>query len=120
MSSPKIPTTPNHYSELLADKIHYSDMRVNDFYHYSEIMTPNKWAETFSVCLASEIQACRETRGLSKKMLAELAGLAPNYIGYIEKLERRPTAESVARIAFGLDMKMSELISRAEKSASKK
>ncbi len=82
-------------------------------------MTPNNWAKAFSSSLAHEIKICRENQGLSKKKLAEQSGLAPNYIGYIETLERRPTVESLARIAHGLGIMPSKLVKNAEIMAQK-
>ena len=53
--------------------------------------------------LGREIQNLRKARKLSQAQLAEKAGLSVRFISAIERNERRPTLESLGRIARALD-----------------
>jgi transcriptional regulator with XRE-family HTH domain len=57
----------------------------------------------------------RQAENLSQEALAERAGLHPTYIGLIERHKRIPTLEVAERIARGLRLKLSEIISEAER-----
>jgi transcriptional regulator with XRE-family HTH domain len=57
----------------------------------------------------------REARDWSQERLAHAAGLSPVYISEIERGRRSPSLDVLARLAAGLDQRLSELIARAER-----
>jgi transcriptional regulator with XRE-family HTH domain len=65
--------------------------------------------------LGTELQSLREERGLSQERLAERCHVHRNYVGGIERGERNPTLEVLERLARGLELRVSELVARAEK-----
>jgi transcriptional regulator with XRE-family HTH domain len=76
-------------------------------------MSDKRAADKFGV----EVKRRREEQGLSQEQLAELADIDRTYISMIERGKRNPTLEVAERIAVALDMKLSELIKRAEKAS---
>lgn len=62
------------------------------------------------LCIITERLAIRRTQlGLSQEKLAELCGVSRNYIGYIERREKNPSATTLFKIAKALDMKLEDL-----------
>ena len=62
-------------------------------------------------------RALREVRGdrrISQEELGLRTGVHRNYIGGIERGERNPSVTTIATLAEGLDMRLSELFARAE------
>lgn len=53
----------------------------------------------------SNVRRLRKERGLSQEALADEVGLAPTYVGQIERGQRNPTLDVVERFAevFGVD-----------------
>jgi transcriptional regulator with XRE-family HTH domain len=49
-------------------------------------------------------------KGISQEKLAELAGLHRTYLGGVERGERNPTLLTVAKIARGLNVPMTQLL----------
>jgi transcriptional regulator with XRE-family HTH domain len=54
---------------------------------------------------------------MSQQRLSEATGVHWNYIGGIERAERNPTVEVIARLAQALGVRTSELFRLAEESA---
>lgn len=67
------------------------------------------------VGLGKAIRELRAERGWSQEELSLRTGVHRNYIGGIERAERKPTVETVAVLANALGVKASELIARAER-----
>jgi transcriptional regulator with XRE-family HTH domain len=67
------------------------------------------------VGLGEAIRALRDERGLSQERLSLDSGVHRNYIGGIERAERRPTLATVARLASTLGVRASELVALAER-----
>lgn len=65
---------------------------------------PNK--NEFS-CSLKEL---RQERGLSQESLSSMAGLDRTYISMLERGKRKPSLETIEKIAKALDMKSWELI----------
>ena len=53
--------------------------------------------------LGRNIRCIRESRGLSQKDLALLAGFTPAYLGYLERGQKNPSVDLVQKIATALD-----------------
>jgi transcriptional regulator with XRE-family HTH domain len=67
------------------------------------------------VGLGDAIRELRTERGWSQEELSIKTGVHRNYIGGIERAERKPTVETVAKLADALDMSVAELLARAER-----
>jgi transcriptional regulator with XRE-family HTH domain len=65
--------------------------------------------------LGEAIRDLRVERGLSQERLSLESGVHRNYIGGIERAERKPTIATIATIATSLGVRPSELVARAEK-----
>jgi transcriptional regulator with XRE-family HTH domain len=67
------------------------------------------------VGLGKALRELRTERGWSQEELSLRTGVHRNYIGGIERAERKPTVETVAVLANALGVKASELVARAER-----
>jgi transcriptional regulator with XRE-family HTH domain len=65
--------------------------------------------------LGEAIRDLRVERGMSQERLSLESGVHRNYIGGIERAERKPTIAAIATIATALGVRPSELVARAEK-----
>jgi len=59
--------------------------------------------------VAKNINIYRIKHGLSQEDLAHSAGLNRAYIGYIERCERKPTLETINKIAKALRIEINKL-----------
>jgi len=59
----------------------------------------------------------REHRGLSMYAVAQLSGLSPQAISYVERGEKRPSFETVLRIAKAVGIDLGDLIKRATRTS---
>jgi len=57
----------------------------------------------------------REDAGLSQEKLAEKSNVSRSMIDKIERRERLPSIETLIKIASGLDVKASDIVSEIEK-----
>ena len=57
------------------------------------------------------LRRMRKERGLSQEALAERAGLAADYLGFIERGENVPTLSVLLKLARALDVGAAELLS---------
>jgi transcriptional regulator with XRE-family HTH domain len=67
------------------------------------------------VGLGRAIRDARDERHMSQEELGWRSGIHRNYVGGIERAERRPSVATLAKLALALDMRPSELLSRAER-----
>ena len=58
----------------------------------------------------AQVRHFRKSRGLSQAALAVACKLDPNYLGGIERGERNPTLENIAKIAKSLEVPVSLLV----------
>ncbi len=65
--------------------------------------------------LAAVLRELREKQGLSLSELAVRSGLSQPSIGYIEQGARRPTLDSLSRLAIALGTTVSAIAAAAEK-----
>jgi transcriptional regulator with XRE-family HTH domain len=62
--------------------------------------------------VGATIRATREAQKLSREILAERAGLHPNYIGAVERGEMNPGIENIERVARALKTPVYKLFLR--------
>ena len=68
-----------------------------------------------AVLIGTVIQNLRRSRGMSQEVLSGLAGLDRTHYSKIERGLRRPTIDTLFKIAHALDMPPHEIISTIEK-----
>jgi len=57
----------------------------------------------------ARIQELRKERGMTQEDLADAIGVDRSYMGFVERGERNPTLDKIAKIAQALKIKLSEL-----------
>ena len=57
----------------------------------------------------------RKKKGISQEVLSGLADIGRTHLSAIERGERKPTLETLYRIATAMDVKMSDIVSEIEK-----
>lgn len=57
----------------------------------------------------------RKKKGISQEVMSGLADIGRTHLSAIERGERKPTLETLFRIANALDVKMSDIVSEIEK-----
>ena len=67
------------------------------------------------MALGEAIRELRMERELSQEELSLRCGVHRNYIGGVERAERRPSALTVVKLAGALGLKPSEVFKRAER-----
>lgn len=67
------------------------------------------------VALGKAIRDLRSERDWSQEELSLRSGVHRNYIGGLERAERRPSIETVGKLAKALDLKPSQVFRRAER-----
>lgn len=68
--------------------------------------------------LGEALRELRLDRGMSQEELSLRTGVHRNYIGGIERGERNPSVRTFVALAIALDCRPSDLLRRAEQSAS--
>jgi DNA-binding XRE family transcriptional regulator len=91
---------------LRVKNTHYWYVEMRDEQGKGSGMAPN----SDLVALGREIRRCRKTNGLSQEALAERAGLHRNYIGFLERGERNPSATTIFLLARTLGVTAAELV----------
>jgi transcriptional regulator with XRE-family HTH domain len=67
--------------------------------------------------LGRELKKAREAAGLSQERLAFEAGVHRTYISLLERDKKSPTLSVLFRVCEALDISVSQLIARVEKSS---
>ena len=67
-----------------------------------------------SVLVGHVIQRIREEKKMSQELVSGLAGIGRTHLSAIERGERKPTLETLFRIAYALNTKASTLMSAIE------
>lgn len=68
----------------------------------------------FQAALGLAVKARREQLGLTQEQMANNTGIHQRWISNVETGKRNPSYGSLRRLATGLDLTASELLSRAE------
>lgn len=79
-------------------------------------MKKQKYREAVQAEMISILKAERLARALSMNRVAELAGLSQQTISYIERGMKKPTLDSIHRIADALELDLGNLVHRAQDS----
>ena len=72
-----------------------------------------KTHQAVCACIVRLLRNEREQQGLSRYAVAGRSGLSEQMIGYVERGLRRPSLETVVRLAAGLDVDLGDIIKRA-------
>ncbi len=67
-----------------------------------------------AVTVGKVISEIRKEKGMSQEVLSGLADIGRTHLSAIERGERKPTLETLYRIACALDMKMSDIVKQIE------
>lgn len=76
-------------------------------------MIDQKQVEKVSSRVAKILREERERRGLSMNSVAERSGLSQPMISLIERELRKPTLDSLLRIAMAIDLDLADVIRKA-------
>lgn len=80
-------------------------------------MAKNGAASTVEPGLGARLRLLRETRGLSLRALAKLAGVNPGTLSQIENGKTSPSVSTLKTVLLGLGMSLGEFFSMQEESA---
>lgn len=78
-------------------------------------MQSKDWPDALIESICDTIKERRMELGLSVYAVSQTSGVSQQAIAYYEKRVRRPSVECLAKISWGLDLRLSELVSRAER-----
>ncbi len=67
-----------------------------------------------AVTVGKVISEIRKEKGMSQEVLSGLADIGRTHLSAIERGERKPTLETLYRIACALDMRMSDIVKQIE------
>ncbi len=67
-----------------------------------------------AVTVGKVISDMRREKGMSQEVLSGLADIGRTHLSAIERGERKPTLETLYRIACAMDIKMSDIVKRIE------
>ena len=74
----------------------------------------HNYAERIRARLPRRLQELREAAGMSKYALAKKAGVSRDMVGCIEEGESIPTLHVSARLAYGVDLTLTEFVGPLE------
>ena len=81
-----------------------------------QTVSVQKFDEKICSAVSRILQEERVKQKLSLNALAAKAGLSYQIISYIEREMRTPKLDTLARITFALEIKLSDVLKRAERS----
>src|SRR3990170_8139342 len=73
-------------------------------------LAPDELPEERAISIGPRVKALREAGGLSLRDLAERSGVSAPMLSQVERGETSPTLQVAARIAAGLDLRLSQLL----------
>ena len=68
-----------------------------------------------AILVGNAIADFRKRKGVSQEVLSGLADIGRTHLSAIERGSRKPTLETLYRIAVALDVKMSDIVAEIEK-----
>lgn len=72
-----------------------------------------------SIIVGQVIQSLREQKGLSQEVVSGLADIGRTHLSAIERGVRKPTLETLFRLAYALQIPASEIVRAIEKELEK-
>ena len=72
-------------------------------------------ADKLSIALAVELKTRRMASGLSMNEIATRTGLVVSFVGYVERGQRRPSVETLAKISWALNTTAAEILEKVER-----
>ena len=81
------------------------------------VTTASVWDAFDSAVIGARVKALRESSGLSLRDLAERSGVSAPMLSQVERGETSPTLTVAARIAAGLELRLSQLLRLDEQGA---
>lgn len=90
------------------------DPSVKNRLSYKAQMQPRQTAEKLSEALARQITALRMEKGLSKVQTANRAGLSTSFVTDLENGKRRPTVETLVKLAWAFGLAPSAMLAKCE------
>lgn len=97
----------------------YSNVNICIHYHVTRVIHSN-WGvimsdnQLNSVLVGKAISKARQNKGITQEVLSGLADIGRTHLSAIERGERKPTLETLWRIAFALDIQPHELVCKIE------
>ena len=82
-------------------------------------MSVEKECQALSTQVLRLLREQREKQGLSIYAVAQRSGLSPQAISYAERGEKRPSFETVLRIASAIGIDLGDVIKRAARATNK-
>lgn len=67
-----------------------------------------------SILVGNAIAKARQEKGITQEVLSGLADIGRTHLSAIERGERKPTLETLWRVALALDVRPSELVRKIE------
>lgn len=68
-----------------------------------------------ALTVGETIAAFRKRRGMSQEVLSGLADIGRTHLSAIERGERKPTMETLYRLALAMDVRMSDIVREIER-----
>ena len=98
---------------MLKENTRYSLLTFRDCkgYNFSQIEEYEEYKWMMLKVFGINIKNCRLRCNLTQEQLAELAGIANNYLGEIERGEKNPTAFVVYKLSRALKVPVSKILS---------
>lgn len=78
-----------------------------------------QFSQRDSICshVARILREERESRGISMTRLAEMSGLSQGMVSLVEHEQRNPSLDTLLRMCSPLEIKLSDVLRRAERAA---
>ena len=90
---------------------------VNLLFCYAWSVAESMYRDSVCSHVARILREEREHRGISMTRLAEMAGLSQGMISLVEHEHRNPSLDTMIRMCGPLGVKLSTVVSRAERAA---